>query len=98
MSFLKIFVPIGLNLHVWEVQVLVAASSILLIAAGVFTTIFWKSKDLTDFFNAVSKFYKFFYASFLKPHTGDGDSTGQQAALESFYKAQVRANVYDRHR
>lgn len=31
---------------------------------------------------------RFFYASFLKPHTGDA-SAGQQGALESFYKAQV---------
>lgn len=94
MSVLGFFVPLGLSLHVWKVQVLIAASSVLLIAAGVFTTIFWKSKDLTDFFNAVSSFYKFFYASFLKPHTGDGDTTGQQAALESFYKVQVRVSVY----
>ncbi len=34
-------------------------------------------------------FARFFYASFLKPHNGDGAITGQQAALESFYKAQV---------
>ena len=34
-------------------------------------------------------FARFFYASFLKPHDGDGAVTGQQAALESFYKAQV---------
>ena len=34
-------------------------------------------------------FARFFYASFLKPHNGDGAVTGQQAALESFYKAQV---------
>lgn len=33
---------------------------------------------------------RFFYASFLKPHTGDSASTGQQVALESFYRAQVR--------
>lgn len=41
-------------------------------------------------------FFKFFYASFLKPHTGDGALTGQQAALESFYKAQ--ADIYDTSR
>ncbi|KAL8971234.1 MAG: hypothetical protein Q9197_003385 [Variospora fuerteventurae] len=34
----------------------------------------------------------FFYSSFLKPHSEDNGS-GQQAALESFYK--VQANVYD---
>ena len=39
--------------------------------------------------NAVVNFAKFFYASFLKPHSGDGEVTGQQSALESFYRAQV---------
>ena len=38
-------------------------------------------------------FSKFFYASFLKPHTGDG-LIGQQAALESFYKVQVRSREF----
>jgi len=36
-------------------------------------------------------YWKFFYASFLKPHTGDGSAAGQQAALESFYSAQAVA-------
>lgn len=39
--------------------------------------------------SALANFGRFFYASFLKPHTGDGSHRGQQAALESFYKAQV---------
>lgn len=39
--------------------------------------------------SALASFSRFFYASFLKPHGGDGKLTGQQAALESFYKAQV---------
>jgi len=39
--------------------------------------------------NALVNFGRFFYASFLKPHCGHGTLTGQQAALESFYKAQV---------
>ncbi|RAL68133.1 hypothetical protein DID88_008845 [Monilinia fructigena] len=43
--------------------------------------------------NAWASFAKFFYASFLKPHDGDGAENGQQDALESFYKAQ--AGVYD---
>ena len=38
---------------------------------------------------SIAVYTRFFYASFLKPHTGDGADTGQQAALESFYKAQV---------
>ena len=39
--------------------------------------------------HSLRTFTRFFYASFLKPHNGDGAITGQQAALESFYKAQV---------
>lgn len=39
--------------------------------------------------NAIVNFGKFFYASFLKPHSGDDAATGQQSALESFYRAQV---------
>lgn len=42
--------------------------------------------------NGLVTYARFFYASFLKPHTGDGADTGQQAALESFYKAQVCGN------
>lgn len=34
-------------------------------------------------------FCRFFYASFLKPHEKDDGLTGQQGALESFYKQQV---------
>ena len=41
----------------------------------------------------LANFSTFFYASFLKPHNGDGALNGQQAALESFYKAQVRRFV-----
>lgn len=37
-----------------------------------------------------SKSANFLYATFFKPYSGDGESRGQQAALESFYKAQVQ--------
>jgi betaine lipid synthase len=40
----------------------------------------------------VLSYAKFFYACFLKPHSGDKNGN-QQDALESFYKAQ--AQVYD---
>ncbi|EMD35411.1 hypothetical protein CERSUDRAFT_106783 [Gelatoporia subvermispora B] len=47
--------------------------------------------------NRLSVYWRFFYACFLKPfdHGGPsgGKSTGQQAALESFYRSQ--ANIYD---
>ncbi|EMD89433.1 hypothetical protein COCHEDRAFT_1108881 [Bipolaris maydis C5] len=42
--------------------------------------------------STVEAYLKFIYGCFLKPHTGDG-SGSQQDALESFYKAQ--AEVYD---
>ncbi|MCJ1306687.1 hypothetical protein MMC25_000330 [Agyrium rufum] len=48
---------------------------------------------VTDLRANVSVLCKFFYACFLKPHTSDKEYNGQQAALESFYKAQ--ADVYD---
>lgn len=40
-------------------------------------------------FKALAGFGRFIYASFLKSHSGDGTGTGQQGALESFYKIQV---------
>jgi betaine lipid synthase len=43
----------------------------------------------------VLSYAKFFYACFLKPHSGDKNGN-QQDALESFYKAQ--ATAYDKTR
>lgn len=40
-------------------------------------------------------FCTFFYSTFLKPHSQD-EGSGQQAALESFYKVQV-ARTEDSH-
>lgn len=39
-------------------------------------------------YNRATQHCTFFYATFLKPHPED-DGSGQQAALESFYKVQV---------
>ncbi|KAF2500290.1 hypothetical protein BU16DRAFT_453416 [Lophium mytilinum] len=49
-------------------------------------------KDPTEATDAIKAYFRFFYACFVKPHTGDGTGS-QQDALESFYKAQ--AEVYD---
>ena len=49
----------------------------------------WFPSKFCQHFSFFQEFGTFFYASFLKPHAGDGVGTGQQAALESFYKAQV---------
>lgn len=43
-------------------------------------------------YSAGSYYLKFAYSCFLKPHTGDGTGS-QQDALESFYKSQ--ASIYD---
>ena len=53
-------------------------------------------RKLSKSSDTLTTFGKFFYASFLKPHSGDGALAGQQAALESFYKAQ--ADIYDASR
>ncbi|KAL9101907.1 MAG: hypothetical protein Q9163_002873 [Psora crenata] len=47
----------------------------------------------TQQFSFLTEYGRFFYASFLKPHGEERACTGQQAALESFYKAQ--ADAYD---
>ena len=66
----------------------IIALSMLAVLGWIFVIAFWKPKILTEAKDVIVGFWRFFYATFLKPHTGD-DSTGQQAALESFYKAQV---------
>ena len=72
-----------------HVYILFAAVAVLSIICGVFVVAFWKPKFIENVNEFIAAFGRFFYANFLKPHTGD-DSTGQQAALESFYKAQVK--------
>lgn len=72
-----------------HIYILCAAVTVLSIIGGVFLVAFWKPKTVDHVYESVAAFARFFYASFLKPHTGDG-SGGQQAALENFYKAQVR--------
>ena len=71
-----------------QLSLLLALIVVIVLAARLSYTIIAGSKH----FKAPRRlrtFARFFYASFLKPHDGDGAITGQQAALESFYKAQV---------
>lgn len=76
------------------VQIYVAGAGILLFLGAIFALTLSRSKEAEDENpGAITSFLRFFYASFLKPHTGDGAENGQQDALESFYKAQ--AGVYD---
>jgi betaine lipid synthase len=74
-------------------QILIVGVSIALLIIGVIfaATTRTNRKDPAEP-DAWSSFVRFFYACFLKPHETDS-SAGQQAALESFYKAQ--ADVYD---
>jgi betaine lipid synthase len=75
-------------------QIYIVGATLILLIAIVFTVTAHASKKTEDEnLSVFSSYMRFFYASFLKPHSGDGSEKGQQAALESFYKAQ--AGVYD---
>ncbi len=95
----SLFPPLSLStaLQGHYVQILAVACAVLAIVGLVFTIAFQASKDTSESPSAFRSFCMFFYASFLKPHTGDGELTGQQAALESFYKAQVIILIALRH-
>lgn len=80
-------------LRAHHVQILAVACAVLAVIGVVFTFAFQDPKDSPESPSAIRSFGMFFYASFLKPHTGDSECTGQQAALESFYKAQVTCLV-----
>lgn len=73
-------------------QIYVVGATLLLLVGILFAINYRPSEKVEDEdASTFTSFLRFFYASFLKPHTGDGN--GQQDALESFYKAQ--AGVYD---
>jgi betaine lipid synthase len=76
-------------------QIIIVGVTLVLLIGVIFTTTFLSAVKKEDDENpsALTSYLRFFYASFLKPHTGDGTGNGQQDALESFYKAQ--AGVYD---
>ncbi|KAL3425071.1 3-amino-3-carboxypropyl transferase [Phlyctema vagabunda] len=74
-------------------QIVYAGVTVLLLIGIIFAVNFLPQKNVDEDPNTFSSFLRFFYASFLKPHSGDGTENGQQDALESFYKAQ--AGVYD---
>jgi betaine lipid synthase len=75
-------------------QILFVGVTLILLIGIIFALTFRSSKSKDEENpTAFKSFLRFFYASFLKPHTGDGTGNGQQDALESFYK--VQAGVYD---
>jgi hypothetical protein len=87
---------LGLNILPKDphVQIIIVGVTLGLLISIIFatTSLFSKRAD-GEKLGTLSSFLQFFYASFLKPHDGDGNGNGQQDALESFYKAQ--AGVYD---
>lgn len=79
------------NLHT---EFYLGGATLFLLVGIIFTLILRpSSKEKEENPSTFESFLRFFYASFLKPHNGDGTGNGQQDALESFYKAQ--AGVYD---
>ena len=87
-------VPFDSPLHHDHVQILLAASAMLLLVVGVLALALSEvKKPSLDALGPLANFCRFFYASFLKPHTRDSTGSGQQAALESFYEAQVKATL-----
>ncbi|KAI9743523.1 MAG: hypothetical protein M1818_002837 [Claussenomyces sp. TS43310] len=79
-------------------QILIAGVALILLVGVIFATSWTEPARTVDADPSPwSSLLRFVWACFLKPHEKDG-SGSQQAALESFYKAQ--ANVYDatRHR
>jgi betaine lipid synthase len=74
-------------------QIFVVGATVIVLIAIIFATT-WRSAKFDDENpSPLTSFLRFFYASFLKPHSSGEGVNGQQDALESFYKAQ--AGVYD---
>ena len=80
--------PDALAPTIQHIPILLAIFALIALAARLSITFIAGPKQLRVP-SGLATFTRFFYASFLKPHDGDGAITGQQAALESFYKAQV---------
>jgi betaine lipid synthase len=71
-------------------KVLFVGLTLLLFVSIIFLFSFVEAPKFLSLPETVLSYAKFFYACFLKPHSGD--TTGnQQDALESFYKAQAAA-------
>lgn len=86
----------GPSNHYEYLVIFLAASSALLFFGRLVIAAYAHPK-FSNHSNRLTTFGKFFYASFLKPHSEDASNEGQQAALESFYKAQVSVPMYPYH-
>ncbi|KAI9704040.1 MAG: hypothetical protein M1820_005662 [Bogoriella megaspora] len=73
-------------------QVGLTCATIFIFLVAVFIASFYNYKPSLSFGETINSYSRFIYGCFLKPHSGDG-SGSQQDALESFYRAQ--ASVYD---
>ncbi|RJE23871.1 hypothetical protein PHISCL_03783 [Aspergillus sclerotialis] len=67
----------------------IALAAFLVCAVVAFTVLLSSRKSKVDYNAGVFTYFKFVYATFLKPHDKGGSS--QQDALESFYKTQVQS-------
>ena len=86
---LRAILPKGSIFSILHPQVLIVGCLLALLVCGILAVAHLKPKALVNDSNILTEFGRFFYASFLKPHSGDGVGIGQQEALESFYKAQA---------
>ena len=73
-------------------QVGLAGAVVVIFLVAVFVVSYSDYNLPLTFKDSIGNYGRFIYSCFLKPHTGDGNGS-QQDALESFYKAQ--ASVYD---
>ena len=73
-------------------QISLASVALALVLIAYFLVSFTELSVLRKTIEAANHYVKFAYSCFLKPHTGDGTGS-QQDALESFYKSQ--ASIYD---
>lgn len=89
MDFASSSSPVGSLLNGMDRQyVYIAGTAFLVFALVTAVLLFSFRKQKVDYNSGIFTYLKFIYATFLKPHE-KGD--GQQDALESFYKTQVRA-------
>jgi hypothetical protein len=80
--------PVGSLLNSVDRQhVYIAGTAFLVFALVAAVLLFSFRKQKVDYNSGIFTYLKFIYASFLKPHE---KGEGQQDALESFYKTQVR--------
>ena len=78
-----------------HLRIIILVSAILLLIYASFAPALPKLMTLGEVNNGFANFGRFFYNCFLKPYDGD-ETGGQQAALESFYRAQVRYEIFGR--